>query len=399
MNRIPTLVAVGITLAACSPEPRIIEPAPTSPTPGLPSPPQELHLDELELELEPFADGFEAPLFLTHAGDGSGRTYVVEQGGRIRVVESDGTVRPRPFLDIVDRVTSGGEQGLLGLAFHPEDRSRVFVNYTGRGGETVVAEYRAGSSTQADPGSERVLLRIEQPYSNHNGGMLAFGPEGYLWIGTGDGGGGGDPEGNGQDPSTLLGAILRISVTGDPYGIPGGNPFALGGGGREEVWAYGLRNPWRFSFDRRTGDLWIGDVGQHELEEINVHPSAMSGAANFGWNIMEGSRCYEAPDCDTDGLVLPVTEYPTSLGCAVTGGYVYRGRRFPQMRGAYLFADYCAGQIWGLDAAEEGVYDGAVEHRELLDTGLSISSFGEDELGELYVTDLAGGGVHRVVAR
>jgi glucose/arabinose dehydrogenase len=349
----------------------------------------------VELELEPFVDGLQAPLLLTHAGDGSGRSFVVEQGGTIRTVEG-GRVQPEPFLDISDRTEAGGEQGLLGLAFHPayERNGRFFVNYTDLAGDTIVASYRA-DGTHADPDSEEILLKIDQPYPNHNGGHLAFGPDGFLYIATGDGGSAGDPEENGQNLDSLLGKLLRIDVDGgEPYGIPPDNPYADSGGGAPEVWSYGLRNPWRFSFDPEAGRLWVGDVGQGDLEEINRVREDEAGL-NFGWNEMEGSLCYEAEGCDTSGKVLPITEYGHDLGCSVTGGFVYRGEDFPELQGAYLFGDYCSGHVWGIDAAAGG----PVEPTLLMSTDRALSSFGLDEDGELYITDIGAGEVLKVVTR
>ena len=370
----------------------------TSPGKGEPpmsSRPPALDLDTVEIDLEPLVDGLAAPLLLTHAGDGSGRSFIVEQRGTVRIVEN-GETAEEPFLDISDKTEGGGEQGLLGLAFHPAfDRNgRFFVNYTDLAGDTIVASYRT-DGTSADPGSEQVLLKIEQPYPNHNGGHLAFGPDGYLYIATGDGGSGGDPEDNGQDRNALLGKLLRIDVDADDgYAIPPDNPFADGNQGAAEVWAYGLRNPWRFSFDEDSETLWVGDVGQGELEEINRVPAGEAGL-NFGWNEMEGSRCYEGDDCDTSGKVLPITEYGHDLGCSVTGGFVYRGAEFPGLNGAYFFADYCSGNIWAVDAAA----DGPLEPTLLFSSERALSSFGLDEDGELYVTDIGAGEVLRVVAR
>jgi glucose/arabinose dehydrogenase len=348
------------------------------------------------LRLRAVAAGFTAPLLVTHAGDGSGRLFVVEQVGRIRTV-GEGETEPQPFLDIASLVTAGGEQGLLGLAFHPqfESNGRFFVNYTDRSGDTVVAEYRApGGSDRAEPGSARVLLRIDQPFSNHNGGALVFGPDGFLYIATGDGGSGGDPMGNGQRLDTLLGKLLRIDVDrGRPYGIPEDNPFLGRSGARPEIWAYGLRNPWRLSFDRETGDLWIGDVGQGALEEIDRARAGRPGGLNYGWNVMEGTDCFSPPEgCDGEGLVRPVAVYPTGLGCAVVGGHVYRGSQFPALRGGYFFADFCAGVIFALDPNDPGPQEPVI----VLRSNHAISSFGEDEEGELYVTDLRSGEVLQV---
>jgi glucose/arabinose dehydrogenase len=369
-------------------------PAPTAP-PALPSP-----SPATAVALELVADGLASPLFAGNAGDGSGRLFVLEQVGRIRVVR-DGRLVRAPFLDIAARISAGGERGLLGLAFAPTFATdgRFFVDYTDRDGNTVVSEFRAPdpAADRADPGSERVLLRIRQPFANHNGGALATGPDGLLWIATGDGGSGGDPLGNGQNLRTLLGKLLRIDprpAGGAPYGIPADNPFVDRAGARAEIWAYGLRNPWRFSFDRANGDLWIGDVGQGAIEEVDRWPAGSPGGPNFGWNTMEASACFDpAEGCDRAGLVLPVAEYRHDRGCAVTGGYVYRGAAVPGLTGTYLYADFCAGTIWGIPAAA-----GAGAPRVLLESGLSIASFGEDEAGELYVVDLAGGRLFRIVA-
>ncbi len=419
-RRLAATVVVAVLLAACGVSPATTEPTPpvvvpspsASPAPtavpgptalptALPAPSPSTPGWTIDaIGLEPVAEGLANPLFATHAGDGSGRLFVVEQAGTIRVVR-DGRVVPEPFLDLRARIASGGERGLLGLAFAPTfaEDGRFFVDYTDRTGNTVVAELRAPdpAADRADPDSERVLLRIEQPFANHNGGALAIGPDGLLWIATGDGGSGGDPQGNGQRLDTLLGKLLRIDprpVGGAAYGIPADNPFAGRADARGEIWAYGLRNPWRFSFDRATGDLWVGDVGQSSLEEVDRWPAGSPAGPNFGWNTMEASACFSpAEGCVTAGLVLPVAEYGHDRGCSVTGGYVYRGTAIPALAGTYLFGDFCSGTIWGLEAAAE-----RPAPRVLLEAGIALSSFGEDEEGELYVLDLAGGRLHRVVA-
>jgi glucose/arabinose dehydrogenase len=354
----------------------------------------------VRLRLRPFADGLAAPLLLTTAGDGSGRAFVVEQPGRIRIVQN-GRLLPSPFLDISGRIVSGGERGLLGLAFHPdfETNGRFFVDYTNPNGDTVVAEFHVSADPNvADAGSERALFGVDQPAANHNGGDIVFGPDGYLYVGMGDGGGAGDPDGNGQRLDTLLGKLLRIDVDhrtdASVYAVPPDNPFVDQEGARPEIWALGLRNPWRFSFDRDTDDLWIGDVGQGANEEID-HVRGDRAGLNFGWNVMEGRRCYEPnAGCKTSGLTLPVAVYDHEHGCSVTGGFVYRGSRWPALQGAYLFSDYCSGTIWSLDASRPSARSPVV----MLETGRSISSFGEDEAGELYVTDLRNGDVLRIVA-
>jgi glucose/arabinose dehydrogenase len=338
--------------------------------------------------LEAVIEDLEQPVFVTHAGDGSGRLFVVEQAGRI-LVSADGELLEEPFLDIADDVGSGGERGLLGLAFHPDyaDNGRYFVHYTrGGDGASVIAEFEVSPDPGRSRQGGRRLLTVDQPFANHNGGMIAFGPDGFLYIGLGDGGSGGDPGNRAQDPDELLGKILRLDVDGRrPYAIPPDNPFA-DGGGRAEIYALGLRNPWRFSFDRRRGKLYVGDVGQHEREEIDI----VRRGRNYGWRLLEGSRCFDPPeDCDRRGLELPRTEYGHGGGrCSVTGGYRYRGRGVPALKGLYVFGDYCSGEIFALRRRERS---------RLLDTELSISSFGEDEAGELYVVD-HGGTIYRIEA-
>ncbi len=337
------------------------------------------------------ASGLDGPLLVT-APAGDSRVFIVEQPGRIRVLRDD-SLLPAPFLDITAKVGSGGERGLLGLAFHPDYASNglFFVDYTDRDGDTRVERYHAEPSGDvADPASAHLILSVPQPYANHNGGLVVFGPDGKLYVGLGDGGSGGDPQRNGQNPHTLLGSILRLDVDGgDPYAIPPDNPFADGQGGRPEIWAYGLRNPWRFSFDRPSGLIYVADVGQNAWEEIDVAP-ADRGGLDYGWNIMEGTHCYGASTCDRSGLVLPVLEYGHDEGCSITGGHVYRGSNVPDLVGWYVYADYCSGWIRALRYA-----DGAVQERRPLDTGIGpVSSFGVDARGELYVTS-GNGSVYR----
>lgn len=332
------------------------------------------------------AQGFNRPLFVTHAGDD--RLFIVEQPGTIRVI-SDGAVAAAPFLEIGDRVKdSGNEQGLLGLAFDPAfgENGIFYVNYTGRGGATFVSRFQiTGEPSQADPGSEAVLLSVEQPYANHNGGVIAFGPDDYLYVGLGDGGSAGDPQGNAQNLNSLLGKVLRLDISvADGYAIPADNPFA-GGGGRAEIWAYGLRNPWRFSFDTATGDLFIGDVGQNAWEEIDFQPAGSSGGLNYGWDYLEGTHPYEANSAP--GSVPPIAEYSHNQGCSVTGGVVVRDPNLPQWNGVYLFGDYCTGIIWGSLPDSDGGWTTQL----LYDTGFNISSFGLDAGGRVYLTDLNGG--------
>ena len=355
----------------------------------------------LTVTLEPFVEGLDSPLAVVNAGDGSNRLFVVEQGGTIRIVK-DGALLPDPFLDVSSEISSGGEQGLLGLAFHPNYPTdpRFFVNYTDTSGDTHVASFTVDPSNhdRADSGSEKELVFVDQPYANHNGGGLQFGPDGDLYIGLGDGGSGGDPHENGQKLSTKLGKMLRIGVdgtTGDlAYAIPADNPFAGRTDADPAIFAYGLRNPWRFSFDRATGDLWIGDVGQGAWEEIDVARKGTSGQ-NFGWNRMEGSHCFRpAEGCDQTGITLPVAEYGHDKGCTVIGGYVYRGSAQPALAGGYLFGDYCSGTIWAIDPAGNQLREPAV----VGSADGSLSSFGEDEAGELYATDISGGRLLKVTA-
>lgn len=320
---------------------------------------------------------FSKPVFLTASPDQSDRLFVVEQNGRI-ITLTGSQQKHSLFLDIGEQLSTGGERGLLGLAFHPQysTNGRFFVNYTrAKDGATVIAEYRVSSDPdKADP-HETIRLVIPQPYSNHNGGMVAFGPDKFLYIGMGDGGSAGDPENRAQNRGSLLGKILRIDVDGPPpYSIPPDNPF-VSRQGQPEIFALGLRNLWRFSFDRSTGELWAGDVGQNLWEEIDV----IEKGNNYGWRLLEGTHCFNPPtNCrSSQSLVPPVTEYQHEQGrCSVTGGYVYRGKRLPALEGVYVFGDYCTGEIWGYRDGQTTL---------LLDTDVRIASFGEDRAGELYV--------------
>jgi len=338
---------------------------------------------------------------VTHAGDGSGRIFVVEQAGRIRILDN-GVVLPTPFLDIASRVASAGEQGLLSVAFPPGYPAKryFYVYYTPVPGDnTVVARYRATADNNiADNTSETIVLRVPQPFGNHNGGQLAFGPDGYLYIGKGDGGGGGDPLNSGQRTDTLLGKILRVDVESGAatYAIPPDNPFVGIAGILPEIWAVGMRNPWRFSFDRGTGDLYIGDVGQGNFEEIDFQPAGSAGGQNYGWNLMEGDSCYPPGTvvCDRNGLALPVFVYSHALGCSVTGGHVYRGSAIPSLQGVYLFGDLCTGRIWGI-RKNGAAWDNAVLSDN---TGLTITTFGEDESGNVYVVNYANGDLLQILS-
>ncbi len=350
------------------------------------------------------ATGLTAPVALAHAGDGSGRLFIVQQTGEI-VIWDGAQVLATPFLDLSATVTCCGERGLLGLAFHPDyaTHSDFFVNYTRTVGgqlETVVSRFTVSADPDvADAGSEEELLVFDQPAANHNGGQLAFGPDGYLYVATGDGGGGGDPFENGQALDTVLGKILRLDVDAAPdpglaYAIPPDNPFAGVAGARGEIWAYGLRNPWRFSFDRALGDLWIGDVGQNAWEEIDRQPAASGGGENYGWDCREGAHVYADPNgdmnvtCPAGGFTEPVLEYAHAGGrCSVTGGFRYRGADEPRLRGVYLYGDLCTGEIFGTVPRCDSVW----QSRLLLDAPFTLTSFGEDEAGEVYVTQYVGG--------
>jgi len=324
------------------------------------------------------------------------RLFVVEQGGTVRVLRND-TLLAAAFLDISDRVSRGGEQGLLSMAFHPAYATNgyVYVSYTDTVGTSKVVRYGVSDPETANPASAVEVLSVNQPFTNHNGGLVTFGPGGMLYVGLGDGGSGGDPLGHGQNLGTLLGSILRLDVdAGSPYVIPADNPFVGQAGARGEIWVYGLRNPWRFSFDRSLGDLYIGDVGQGTLEEIDVLTAAGGGGANLGWNIMEGTSCYNAATCSTAGLTLPVAEYTHGDGCSVTGGFVYRGSDVPDLQGRYLYSDYCAGWVRSFT-----FFGGqAVDSRQWpdLSPGPGVTSFAEDARGEVYVLT-HGGELYRIV--
>ena len=360
-------------------------------TPPPPGPPPALRLVEVARTLS-------FPLLVTAPPEDLTRIFIVEKGGRIRIVRN-GALLPQPFLDLSSRVSTQGEQGLLGLAFHPNYTSngRFVVHYTDPAGDSRIAAFRvSGNPDVADPASEQVILAIDQPFQNHNGGMLQFGPDGRLYIAMGDGGSGGDPLGNGQNRNTLLGKILRLALSdaGQPS-IPPDNPFVGQPGRRGEIWSYGLRNPWRFAFDRATGDLYIADVGQSDREEVNVatQASQFGRGLNFGWNIMEGTFCFNAVSCDQSGLTLPVLDYPHTEGCSITGGYVYRGTAIPGLAGTYFYADFCQGWVRSFRLVN-GVPTDRQDWVELRPGG-QIPSFGEDGRGELYLMT-AGGVVYRI---
>jgi len=351
--------------------------------------------------LQQIAQGLCEPVHIAVAPDGSGRLHVVEQAGVVRIVER-GQLRPEPFLDIRGQVESGGEKGLLSIAFHPRyrDNGIFFVDYTARdatGLHTRVSRWRRATAERADPKSETVLLHIGQPYSNHNGGQLAFGPDGYLYVGMGDGGSANDPQGHGQNPGSLLGKLLRIDVDRAagalPYAVPPDNPFVKKQGYRPEIWALGLRNPWRFSFDARSGALWLADVGQDRVEEIDV----IRKGGNYGWNVMEGDICTPAvnPRCDPAGFEPPIFTYRHPQGFSVTGGFVYRGTAIPGLCGAYLYADYVSKRLWALRARDGRV----VTQGELQRMPHSVSSFGQDEDGELYLADHSAGKIFKITPK
>ena len=351
------------------------------------------------LRVEPVVAGLDRPVHAAHAGDGSGRLFVVEKPGRIRIVR-DGVLLPEPFLDITPLVRSdGNEQGLLSVAFHPDyaANGRFFVVYTAPNSDVVLAAYRVSPDpNRADPASGTPLLAVPKPFEDHNGGLARFGPDGYLYLGIGDGGASTAHQGNAQNLSLLLGKILRLDVDrvppGQPYAVPRDNPFVGDPAVRPEIWAYGLRNPWRFAFDPATGDLFIADVGFHHFEEVDVQPAGAPAGRNYGWDWFEGRDCYthEPRGCDPTGLVPPVVEYRQPGCSAIVGGEVYRGNAIPPLAGAYLYADFCSGRLWGLARDGDGwAVSGPVA------TGLTPTSFGVDEAGELYVTDI-GGTLYRV---
>jgi glucose/arabinose dehydrogenase len=342
---------------------------------------------------QPVVDGLRSPVDIEFADDGTGRMFIVEQAGRIRIAK-DNVLLPTPFLDISERVDSqGNEQGLLGLAFHPDVAhvGEFFVCYTDYYRHDIVARFKvSGDADRADVGSEKVLLTVDEPFSNHNGGVLKFGPDGYLYVGLGDGGSGGDPLGNAQNRDSLLGKVLRIDVDhGDRYAVPADNPF-LHGEGRPEIWAYGLRNPWRLSVDEATGDLYIADVGESRWEEVDFMQGGSPGGTNFGWNYREGLHRFSGSPPSALVLTPPVAEYSHSEGgCAITGGYVYRGT-MREWTGIYLYGDYCSGKIWGL--LHQGGQGSRLEWQSelLFETHANITTFGQDPGGEAYFAGRAG---------
>jgi glucose/arabinose dehydrogenase len=401
IRRLGTAVVTSVlAVATLGTSPTLSQVAPTGGAggPGAEPPaPQALAVGQVQYKF--ITSGLSAPVGIVNAGDGSGRLFIVQRGGTVRVVKNN-ALQAGTFMNISTKVRVASERGLLGLAFHPdfETNRRLFVFYTrASDGDIVIARYLADPGlASVDEGSEVILLTIEHSsHDNHNGGQLAFGPDGNLYAAVGDGGGSGDPDNNGQDKGVLLGKLLRLNVDGTgvgpngAYAIPAGNPFAGPIVGRDEIWDYGLRNPWRFGFDRQTGQLWIADVGQSDWEEVN-REAAGAGGKNYGWDDMEGKHCYEA-GCSSTGKTLPIAEYSHSFGCSVTGGYVYRGTTQLDLLGYYVLTDYCSGRVWTISATGTSL----VYHRTY---NLRVTSFGESESGELYAADLSGGRLYRVVA-
>ena len=378
----------------------------------------------ISLSSELVSDGFKKPVFVISYPTDASILYVVEQAGKVIVLDS-GQKKSKPFFNINKRVVNpfrpGDERGLLGFAFHPdhENNKKFYINYIDNDGHTIVSEFIAQSKYKADHNSERVLLRLEQPYGNHNGGHIEFGNDGYLYIAIGDGGAAGDPLDSGQDLTSLFGKVIRIDINGSPYSIPKSNPFYGIKNAREEVWAWGLRNVWRFSFDKKTGDIYYGDVGQNKWEEVNFEPASSSGGNNYGWRQMEASYCFEPKEnCKRDGMVLPIIEYPNDAyhpafalgrknqlnveGCSVTGGYVYRGKKLKGFEGVYFFGDYCSGNIWSFKVIDgkANEFKNRTEEINIADGEFTnyISSFGQDADGEIYIVDY-NGAVYKIIAK
>ena len=379
------LIALGVTFWMSAPKPSSSSSSSKDPV-------------ATTMVLSPFAKGLEQPVGIVSPGGADTRLFVVEQAGKIKTVTARGKVESTPLLDISSRVKYQGEMGLLGLVFDPQFSSNgyLYVNYVDKSQVTHIARFQLNKgSTVIDPSTEVTLLTAMQPHPNHKGGDLQFGPDGYLYIALGDGGGTGDPDGRAQNKTTLLGKLLRIDVhKGYPYGIPKDNPF-VGSEARPEIWAYGLRNPWRISFDKKTNDLYIADVGQGKMEEVNRQSVASKGGENYGWRCYEGALSYNLTGCEGKKLVEPIITYARKDPlCAVTGGYVYRGSRLPFLSGSYLYADFCSGEVF---AAKENA--GKWQSRLLRDTSARISTFGQDGKGELYMADIATGILYQLQAK
>jgi len=381
-----------------------------------------LFAEERNLSSVLIADGYKKPVFITSYPNNAKLLYIVEQAGLIKII-NDGKKLSRPFFDINKRVVNpnrpGDERGLLGFAFHPNhtNNGKFYINYMDNDGNTIISEFSTNSELRANHKSERIILKLKQPYGNHNGGDIQFGPDGYLYISIGDGGKAGDPLNAGQDLSSLFGKIIRIDIEQEPYGIPKSNPFFGQKDKREEIWAWGLRNVWRFSFDKQTGDKYLADVGQNKWEEVNFEPASSKGGLNYGWRIMEANHCYDPKEnCPTEGLIKPIIEYPNDAnhpafafriieelsfsetdveGCSVTGGYVYRGQKIKSMQGQYIFGDYCSGNIWTLRVVNGKAINFKNRTEEINIGGgeftTYISSFGQDSDGEIYIIDYNGG--------
>ncbi len=381
-----------------------------------------LFAEEKNLSSVLIADGYKKPVFITSYPNNAKLLYIVEQAGLIKII-NDGKKLSRPFFDINKRVVNpnrpGDERGLLGFAFHPNhtNNGKFYINYMDNDGNTIISEFSTNSELRANHKSERIILKLKQPYGNHNGGDIQFGPDGYLYISIGDGGKAGDPLNAGQDLSSLFGKIIRIDIEQEPYGIPKSNPFFGQKDKREEIWAWGLRNVWRFSFDKQTGDKYLADVGQNKWEEVNFEPASSKGGLNYGWRIMEANHCYDPKEnCPTEGLIKPIIEYPNDAnhpafafriieelsfsetdveGCSVTGGYVYRGQKIKSMQGQYIFGDYCSGNIWTLKVVNGKAINFKNRTEEINIGGgeftTYISSFGQDSDGEIYIIDYNGG--------
>lgn len=390
---IELLVMAGLVVWAVA----IRQPETPSSQKQTPAPQQQQSLKPPVIELVKVAEGFTQPVAIVSTPDGNdARIFVVEQTGTIRSLNGEKVLDETAFLDIKSKIKTGGEMGLLGLAFHPKvsENKFFYINYVDKSLNTIIARYTISATTgRADPASEKIILKVKQPYDNHNGGDLAFGPDGYLYIGLGDGGSGGDPQNRAQNKNDLLGKMLRINVdAGDPYTNPADNPY-ISGGGKAEIWATGLRNPWRFSFDSKTGDLYIADVGQSDYEEINFQAAKSKGGQNYGWRCYEGGQTFNADGClDTSAYTKPVLQYDHGDSrCSVTGGYVYRGGAYPALAGQYFYGDFCSGQLFFAKQT-----DGNWQSVLGKSTSFQITAFGQDAKNELYLADRSTGAIYQI---